>query len=219
MSLQPDFIIMINNDTVICQPDFLKQLFELYADSPFDILGPDIETLDHQHQNPKAQRGFSLEAVNQKIHLTFRDLWLNKTTLYQLLILADRIKRQPAKSSLVSVPTANIPPAAENVVLHGSCLVFSPRYIQKYRGLFSGTFLYCEEEILWYIAQCEQLKIIYQPQLAIVHKEDRSTRASHKSQRKRRIFKLNHELDSLRQLQAMMLNPEIYKSDMIEASV
>ncbi len=52
--LQADFILMINNDTIIEQPDFLTQMVLKYQTDPFDILGPDIITPDHRHQNPKA---------------------------------------------------------------------------------------------------------------------------------------------------------------------
>src|SRR5690606_31402758 len=51
--LDAESIIMINNDTVIEQNDFLSKIDEIYEETNYDILGPDIISLkDNQHQNP-----------------------------------------------------------------------------------------------------------------------------------------------------------------------
>ena len=237
--LQADFIVMINNDTVIEQPGFLDAIVRKYEADPFDILGPDIVTLDQRHQNPKALAGFDRATLQRKIKRVRRDLWLTRTHVYNLLIVIDRLSHKnkdlqksagtmtqsenPAKSSdLPPAKSTGQPPvkssalvAKTNIVPHGSCLIFSPRYVQKYKGIYSGTFLYCEEEILWYIAQQEQLKIVFWPQIQILHKEDRATLASTRTVHHKRIFKLTHELNSLRQLQAMMIDPQVYRSDLL----
>jgi len=98
-TLQADFIILLNNDTEIRQPDFMPKLLLIYESTAFDVLGPDIYTLDQQHQNPKAKRGYSKAEVDAKIRQTRCNLWLIKTGLYELLITWNRIKRkrQPVK--------------------------------------------------------------------------------------------------------------------------
>lgn len=215
--LQADFIVLLNNDTEINQPDFRERLLESYRQEPFDVVGPDIVTLDGQHQNPKAPAGYSTDTLNQKIARVRRDLFLNRTRLYQLLIWLDRSKhavRQEAGRG--GSPSNTLLAQASNVVLHGSCLIFAPDYVRRYNGLFSQTFLYCEEEILWQIAQVEQLRLCFQPKLQILHKEDRSTQASHRSTTRRRTFKLNHELNSLLALHDLMDDPEIYRQDLLD---
>lgn len=217
--LQADFIVLLNNDTEINQPNFRDQLLESYRQDPFDVLGPDIVTLDGQHQNPKALAGYNTAALNQKIARVRRDLFLNRTRLYQLLIWLDRRKSSARPEKGEGGRPATPPPAkARNVVLHGSCLIFAPDYVRRYNGLFSQTFLYCEEEILWQIAQVEKLRLVYQPALQILHKEDRSTKASHRSTIQRRTFKLTHELHSLQALHALISDPEIYRRDLIDPS-
>lgn len=216
--LQADFIVLLNNDTEINQPEFREQLLVSYQQEPFDVMGPDIITLDGQHQNPKASTGYTADALELKITRVRRDLFLNRTRLYQLLIWLDQIKRSnKATAEKKKKDSPYSPPSkAHNVVLHGSCLIFAPDYVRRYNGLFSQTFLYCEEEILWQIAQIERLKLIFNPNLQILHKEDRSTQASHRSTTRRRTFKLRHELNSLLALRDLMDDPEVYRQDLID---
>jgi GT2 family glycosyltransferase len=50
--LNSNFILVINNDTIIEQPDFIKLITEKYDQFQYDILGPDIISLkDNSHQN------------------------------------------------------------------------------------------------------------------------------------------------------------------------
>lgn len=214
-NLLADFIILLNNDTEIAQHDFLAKLLRVYANTPFDVLGPDILTLDQQHQNPKARRGYTQEEVAKKICQTRRNLWLNRTRLYELLIGWDLLKKQlkPHKSKRNHHAGLTDKPQY-NVVLHGSCLIFSPAYISRFKGLYNGTFLYCEEEILWAFAQLENLHLVFEPSLQILHKEDRATQTLNQTTRQKRIFKLTHELESLRQLSDLVVHPDQFLAHM-----
>ncbi len=222
--LGASWIILINNDTLMVQPDFLKKIESEYQKTAFDVLGPDILTPDGRHQNPKALHGYSSAALARKIKSTQRTLLLNRIWLYEALVIWDQF-RQNRHSPTGKRP---VPPSSnqqemwqkrqENVVLHGSCLILSPDYTAKFKGLYDGTFLYCEEEILWYIAQAESLKLVYNPDLKIQHLEDRSTTIQHQNKRRKRLFKLKHELESLEHLQHMMEDSDLYHANMIETS-
>ena len=216
-TLKADFIILLNNDTEIVQHDFLENLLRIYENTPFDVLGPDILTLDQQHQNPKASRGYTQAEVATKIRQTRRNLWLNRTGFYELLIGWDHLKKhlKPAKPDKLRHAALTDQPQV-NVVLHGSCLIFSPTYIRRFKGLFDGTFLYCEEEILWSFAQQQKLRLVYDPSLQILHKEDRATQTLNQTTRQKRIFKLKHELDSFNLLAELMDQPEQFRNQIIE---
>jgi GT2 family glycosyltransferase len=43
-NLRADYIILLNNDTRISQPDFISKLEQIARATPFDVLGPDICT-------------------------------------------------------------------------------------------------------------------------------------------------------------------------------
>lgn len=220
-NLQPDFIVLINNDTKIEQADFLTRLRQVWHETDFDVCGPDIRTPDGRHQNPKAMYGYTPAALARKLTRVKRDLLLARMGLYALLVAADRWKtrakpQQPEGTR--ESPKKEIPQPAINCVLHGSCLIFSQRYLQRFKGLYSQTFLYVEEEILWQIAQQEHLKLVYTPELQILHLEDRATQAKTGSLGHKLIFKLNHERHSLAQLQAIQTDRRVYLHDVVESS-
>ena len=48
-----DFLIIMNNDILINQKDFIEKIYKLYEQKQFDILGPDIYNPNlNYHQNP-----------------------------------------------------------------------------------------------------------------------------------------------------------------------
>lgn len=60
-------------------------------------------------------------------------------------------------------------------VLHGCALMFTPDFFKKYKGFYKKTFLYSEEEILYYMCKCKNLRQVYVPEVQIFHKEDMSS--------------------------------------------
>ena len=52
--LDADFTVVLNNDVEIPQHDFIPQIARIYAQHPFDLLGPDIVSVfSGIHQSPK----------------------------------------------------------------------------------------------------------------------------------------------------------------------
>ena len=52
--LDTDFTVVLNNDVEIPQHDFIPQIARIYAQHPFDLLGPDIVSVfSGIHQSPK----------------------------------------------------------------------------------------------------------------------------------------------------------------------
>lgn len=57
-----DFTVVLNNDVEIPQHDFIPQIARIYAQHPFDLLGPDIVSVfSGIHQSPKTLHGCTLE--------------------------------------------------------------------------------------------------------------------------------------------------------------
>ena len=66
--LHADFIILINNDTLIEQSDFISLIINKYSNVKFHILGPDIlSTQDGLHQNPQRKRGFDESEIRREV--------------------------------------------------------------------------------------------------------------------------------------------------------
>lgn len=218
-NLNVDFIILINNDTIIKQQDFITKLISKYHESKFDILGPDIvSTKNGLHQNPVNNSLLSKEDLEKKIRTTKKKILLNRIGYYNIKSLTTKIiKSLGIKISRKNIPNIfNYAVEAENIQLHGSCLVFSPQYVNKYNGLYSETFMYGEEEILFYIASKEKLKIVYYPDVIIYHKEDISTDTFIKSNKSKRKFIYENSLKSLYILKNLQENNDLFKLDIYD---
>jgi GT2 family glycosyltransferase len=193
-----EFITLINNDTVIIQPEFVSAIISKYARQPFHILGPDIITLSGKHQNPVFNKSSSLKAVQNYLKHYRKVLWLNYLGLDLIL---EKIKKSVFPKSKIHLEDIerkiDHSSEQEGVTLHGSAIVFSPLYINKYDGLYPGPFMYGEEAILDFFVKRDNLRTIYWPDVKILHKDDSSTNAVYRKPLKKRRFYLKNSLKSL----------------------
>jgi GT2 family glycosyltransferase len=193
-TLKSDFIVVINNDVVIDQRDFIDIVLNKYRKYQFHIAGPDIISLaDKGHQNPRVEALKDEKSIKGYIK-TYRIMyWLSLVNLDNLFL---RIKKYI--SPLSRLPSAKIhellhETEREQVKLHGSALIFSPLFIKQYDYCFyPDTYMYCEESILNYIATRDKLKTLYTPALKLFHKEDGATNRYLKNARKKRCFYYKH---------------------------
>ena len=188
--LKADFIILMNNDAVIESGDFFALVEQDYSSEKFSVLGPSIRTPVGKEQNPlrlKMLRGFRLK-------LTVAYLWTD--------LLASFLFISPAISSMLKkVPRRILEQehsAMNNVELHGSFLIFSPEYIEKFDGLDDRTFMYCEEEFLFARCMFNNLKMRFNPAIRIFHNEVENRKAGILQQRKKRLFRIKNCLKSLK---------------------
>jgi GT2 family glycosyltransferase len=208
--LNPDFIILLNNDTLVTQKHFIEIIEKKYIQHEFDILGPDIHSLvDNTHQNPhnKPLKEYSksyLLALFIKFLASFLLIYLKVDSVF---------KRKKRNTSMSEHKIYNM--EQKDIMLHGCCLIFSRHYINKYNGLYDKTFLYMEEDILFYIAQKEGLLTMYSPDIFIEHKEDSSTNAFVKVGRQKRLFIYKHHLKSSLEFLKIVYNNNLYKSRII----
>ena len=172
--LHADFIILINNDTLIEQSDFLSLIINKYSKVKFHILGPDIlSTQDGLHQNPQRKRGFDESEIKREVLKLRVKIILNLLGIEELVLKVFRFIKNPTKQTSSSFIVNNDwNREQEDVLLHGSCLIFSPLYVQKYKGLYDNTFMYMEEDILFYISEKENLKILYYPEVQISYMKE-----------------------------------------------
>ncbi|MFO7369522.1 MAG: glycosyltransferase [Bacteroidales bacterium] len=202
-TLKSDFIIIINNDTLIRQHDFIPRIINRYNLRKYDVLGPDILSLKTgSHQNPRIEVLNTIEVIRQHMRYFRICLFLNYFFLDAPIL---RLKKAfLPKSRLPSANNEFINPdniEMEQVKLHGSAIAFSPDYVKKYDSAFyPETFLYCEESILYHIVQKAGLISVYYPDAQIIHKEDVTSDYLNKKELMKRRFYLKHNLDSLKVL-------------------
>jgi GT2 family glycosyltransferase len=201
----PEFIALINNDTIIEQSDFITVIKDKFSKTYFDILGPDIYTPNGRHQSPAFNKMSGMAAVDKYIRFYSKVLLLNYLGLDYIF---EKIKKHffPV-SSLHTENIYIIPDSSKEqtgVMLHGSALVFSARFIEKYDGLYPGPFMYGEEAILDFIARRDNLLVLYSPDVKIIHLDDSATNSIYKKPLMKRRFYLKNFLRSSRILKRLM---------------
>jgi GT2 family glycosyltransferase len=203
--LNADFIALINNDTIIPQSDFVKLVVKKHNEMPFDILGPDIVTFKGRHQSPVFNKMSNLQVVDKYIRFYRKILLLNYLGLDNIL---ERIKKffVPVSSlHLENIKTEQDSTTEQKgVMLHGSALIFSKSYIDKYDGLYPGPFMYGEEAILDFISKRDNLSVLFYPEIKIIHKDDSATDTLFRKPLKKRRFYLKNFLKSSGILQLLM---------------
>ncbi len=195
--LNADFVACINNDTIVEDPQFIKKITNLYDSKKFHVMGPDIITIDGKHQNPYKLKGISLEEINDYIRNYKKNLLksllkvrLRRINLWRKLL--KKVRKSPPEdfNRLHSA-------VSEDIVLHGSALIYSPLYIKDEENAFHpGTFMFGEEHILYHNCRLKGYKIVYSPITSIFHKEDASTDKALKSDSNKLKFIYKNELDS-----------------------
>ncbi|HHK7711024.1 TPA: glycosyltransferase family 2 protein, partial [Streptococcus pneumoniae] len=181
--IKADMIAVLNNDIVIKQKDFINRIFELYRNSQFHIAGPDIVSLvDGHHQSPVVEKINSISKANKEL-FKYRILRIiNKIGLYELMT------RQP-KKELNRISVADPMRYQENVILHGSFVIFSPLYVSEEECAFRpDTFMYMEEPILYEYCMLKNYKTVFDPSIVIYHKEDSSTNSLYNAAYAKREF-------------------------------
>lgn len=179
------FIIVLNNDTIIRQNDFLKKIEKKYCDEKFALLGPDIISLvDGGHQNPlgkvPTKRLVRIQILKYSILYILSKLGLYKLVQDKTGKVNKKEKKEPKSFEAMEI---------KNIALHGSCLVFSPIFVRTMNEAFCpDTFLYKEEFILAKRCEKMQLKMIYDPEIKIFHKEDSSTNVFVRTKKEKREF-------------------------------
>lgn len=166
--LKADFIVMLNNDTVLSQKDFNEVLVRKFKETGYGVLGPDIVTADGYHQNPGSKQSWSL-----------LELWIDRMKKRVRIALSYLRMDAAVSRTITSVKevyrTETLDEDVFHTILHGACLIFSPIYIEQFDGLHDETFLYMEEDILKLYADHYGFLMLYTPELSVFHKEDAAT--------------------------------------------
>ena len=201
--IHSNFIIVLNSDTRVLQEDFLILVKESYATTNFSVLGPKIIT-------PSGEFNYYV----QKEPMTENELkkWIfsQRLCLYENyaridnLILRLKVKFKNMIKILIS-PLYNKQDVSlretgdqplSNIKIHGCFLVFSPNFFDFYDGFYPDTFLYMEENILFYMLRKKGLISIYDPNIKIFHYEDASTNPMFTSNYLKRRFVYTNIIES-----------------------
>lgn len=196
--LQPDFIVVLNNDVEIQDCDFASKIQDVYKEEKFFVMGPDIYSDTYcLHQSPKRLKGYNKEEI-QKLNQKYQRESKAGFCVYVKSFLKqnERIRKWIYQRRRKHIDHSKI---YYNVPLHGACLIYSPLYIKENNEAFNpNTFFYYECEILNYKCKVEGYKTIYTPFLQVVHHQNVATNTVYKNMLKKTLFsnKCNYESTS-----------------------
>ncbi len=193
-----EYITVINNDVLIEQEDFIDRVVHIFERTRFGVLGPDIfEPHSKAHRNPYRTRGYSKEEATRLLRNMQR--WSRHYAPHHAASITQALLRKvlgfPYRMFRRNKPWEH---ACTDVVLQGSCFVFSPEYLAKRSIAFCpDTFLYFEEAILYRDCQKLSLTMQYDPQVHVTHLGRVSTSVDLPSNYAKERMKVNRHIPSL----------------------
>ncbi len=201
---KPDFLCVINNDTVIKDKDFCKKIRDDYKEYEFDLLGPRIDTNNGDSVNPFPVYK-TLEEVENKIEYNYKLIKIYKSRFLSFL-LSIYLKLHKSKKE----KPVNGEKLEKGIALHGCAIVFSKKYYKRYKDVFyNETFLYHEEEFLYQRIMRDNLLSIYDPNFNIYHKEGASLNTRFDGDRRKKlVFRHEEIVKSLMLLKKVIIEGE-----------
>ena len=176
--LNTDFIILCNSDITITQEEFFRKVEDIYKQTQFALLGPDIRkplggVIDHQ--NPKMinvtiDKEFLNSEISKLKRATTKSIFRSYLAMVPPLGF---LKKKLARMNIrVDVLESTID---SKIMLYGAFLIFSNKYIEVFpRGLFDKTFMYGEEHAILYNIQQKKLCQVFSKEIYVNHFEGSS---------------------------------------------
>jgi len=192
-----NYYIVINNDTLITQKDFLEIIESDYKKYKFDMLGPNISSPTNESINPFPAFK-TKEEVEKEIIKTNKLIKIHSNKILSILLdmylNIKHIFKKPVVHKNGDKKELSIP-------LHGCAIVFSKAYVEKYKyPFYNETFLFHEEEFLYQRVIKDNLISLYDPNLKIFHKEGSSIKRKNKKTRESKLFREKERIKSLKLL-------------------
>lgn len=169
-----DHVVCSNNDVLFTDPAVLRVLQDDLDAFNAAVAGPSIINLLGENQNPMCPIRPTKQAVKKTLlYTSFAGISLRKAFRNpKIKTIAKRIlglNSQSAKDDLEESKSGF------TYALHGSFLMFGPRFFEHFAGFDSRTFLYGEEMILAEMLLNKNLQAYYDSSVQILHKEDRTS--------------------------------------------
>lgn len=158
-------ILLVNNDVIFNDENYVEQLINLEYGDNIGAIGTKIIGADGLDQNP-AYFPISFNS-------TMKSFIINLLAFSKVITFIKKrfLSSWAKKANNFSIPKTN----NQKYYLHGSAIFLTENYLDKYMGLYGGTFLYYEEVILGIIFEKTGLDMLYTPDFSIYHKEDQSS--------------------------------------------
>lgn len=191
--LGAQFVVLMNNDTELRSKDFQRRVKEEYEASKCGVIGPRISTPSSRVSVNVAREGFPRLAPELWEEVKLYINWFLSYWNLDLWVVRTIGQRGTLRGGEKAVPEGTGERREENVMLQGSCLIFTPAYVSRFDGLNPHTFLYNEENILCVRCRKSRMLTVYLPDIEVFHKEKSATGTLPlTTERKKRQFRYKH---------------------------
>jgi len=160
---QLDFVVIANNDVYIETTDFFLLLKDKLNNA--DVIAPSIVNASGEQQNPHRSHKLS-----KPLFIFWKLYYLNYYLARVLLFVVGIIRK------VFKYNDSNIDELKDKVIYspHGAFIIFSNTFFKKGGYVDDSFFLYGEEESIGIQCSNENMRVIYCPDLKILHYESRS---------------------------------------------
>ena len=196
--IKSNVIILMNNDLVIKQSDFIEMLGKV-VESGYDVIGPDIIAgKDRKHVNPQTpESNYAIAYLRYGFIRTYYTVISSAIGLKLYDTLKKKIKTNTSTRNIKSAALSSS--EHEDVQLHGACLIFANKFVQMQEECLDGrTFLYHEEDLLFQLCMRKHYRISYTPKLKVYHEGGVSTNSASGNERVKKIRNLKYHMDSVK---------------------
>ncbi len=205
-TLNADYIICVNNDVLMNQENLLQRIISVTERTKCAVLGPDILSLDGQKQSPRRQNRLTENDVTKE--LMRKKLTLQYFKWKKYLFPIPCVEKTYQKASKKRVMDRSVDGEKEDIVLLGACIIYCPKFVKNEKYAFSPkTFMYGEEDLLAWYCYRKSYKVIYSPEISIIHLGEVSTKMSTKSEVDKMIFLYKYMIEGLQLLKKEMKQP------------
>ena len=181
-NLNAEFVIMINSDIECRQKELLLNIDKIYEETKFSVLGPDVYAYNMKiHQNPIRRNLPGLQAQLEELKSQKQLLKKYQKMESEGKEYVDRNNKKIWEEKIYKIVkrmhldalkkgTLSYKKKYENIVIHGSAIIFSRKYMDKYiHALYPEPFYYGEEDLLYLKCVRNGDKIIYDPRVKVWH--------------------------------------------------
>lgn len=152
--LLADFVLLVNSDTVMQDENYIATMLT-HDGKKIGAIGSEIVLRNGRKQKPYYEYVDFSATLIYYIYLLCGLYGINTLEEHMERLLRKRKRKQ---------------------VLHGSAFMLTPSYFEAYDGLYSRTFLYGEEILLYIMCRRAGLQQKYIVDTNIFHKEDQSSK-------------------------------------------
>ena len=209
----PEYIVITNNDVIFFQRDFEEKITQIYEETHFDVLGPDIYVPRHRdHQSPLFKTAITVPQLENELN-EYQYYQKNPTKFVRRLKFHAFKNMLCSKSRVINYLYSKMRgkdildyrKRYLDVGLQGACLIVSKDFICNEDKAFDPEpFLYEEEFFLFYRCKKKGYRMVYDPSISIRHEEAASFSNMKKKKIERISFMLDHHVKARKMLLAYL---------------